>query len=179
VAMSHKAFTFDWTRFDADDLYRIVVKALSSGDTAELGAYIDANLKDLKDPYEGKSLPKDWREMLENRDVHELADFALTRFYDPSQDWGIWDQWRAVDERLPAPDQVALLGTSLGSDGKYFDPGREGSYFQTLSQVSESLERLRNFRLPGLEDYRRKSLDRFEQLLVRCVESGSGLYVTF
>jgi hypothetical protein len=63
--------------------------------------------------------------------------------------------------------------------GEYFDPGREGSYFQTPSQVSESLSRVRKFHLPGLEDYRRKSLERFTELLKECVESRSGLYVTF
>lgn len=177
--MSHKAFAFDWTRFEADELYRIVVKALSSGDTGELAVYIDANLEDLKDPYEGDPLPDDWREMLENRDVQEFADYALTRFYDPSEDWGIWDQWRAIDERLPEPDQAVLLGTPLGSDGEYFDPGREGSYFQTPTQVSESLSRVRKFQMPDLEDDRRKSLDRFTELLEECVESRSGLYVTF
>lgn len=179
MAMSHKAFAFDWSAFEADDLYEIVVKALSSGDTAGLAAYIDENLEDLKDPYEGDPLPEDWRTMLANHDVDELADFALTRFYDPAEDWGIWDQWLAIQERLPELDQAALLGTPLGLNGKYFDPGREGSYFQTPSQVSESLNRIRRFCLPDLEDCRRESLDRFKELLQECVESSSGLYVTF
>jgi hypothetical protein len=177
--MSHKAYAFDWSSFERDELHGILLDSLSTGDPAGLIRYIDAHLDDLKDPYEGDQLDEDWRKMLENRDVHEYGDFALTRFYDPAEDGGIADQWRVIDKWLAEADQEAFLGTPLGQAGAYFDPGRQGSYFQTPRQVVNSLARARRFKLPDLQDYQRESLERFKGLLAECVETESGLYVTF
>ncbi len=177
--MSHKAYAFDWSAFEKDELYRIVLTALASSNPSEIIRYIDANLEFIRDPYEGDRLSDDWKELLENHDVHEFADFALTRFYDPAEDCGISDQWRAIDQRLPAIDRAALLGTRLGSNGQYFDPGRQGSYFKRPDEVNESLNRVQKLHLPGLEDYRKQSLKRFKELLEDCVETGRGVYVTF
>ncbi len=175
MSMSHKAFVFDWTEFVQDELHTLLPAALASGDTDALVRYIDANLDDLADPYEGEPLTVDWEEMLRSRDVQELADFAMTRFYDPTDDRGLWDQWRTIDARLPPEDQAALRGEPFAT----FDPGRQGSCFQTPQQVAASLARARGFDLPDLEDYQRGSLDRFLELLAECEATGSGLYVTF
>jgi hypothetical protein len=177
--MSHKAYAFDWPAFEGDELHSLLLAALTTGEPAGLIRYIEAHPDDLKDPYEGDPLGEDWRDMLENWDVHEYGDFALTRFYDPAEDSGIWDQWRAIDRRLGEADRAALLGTPFGPPGAYFDPGRQGSYFQTPEQVGRSLARVRRFELPELEDYQRTSLERFEELLAECKEARSGLYVTF
>jgi hypothetical protein len=179
MGMVHKAFAFDWLAFEASDLYGIVLQALASGGIEELTAYIEAHRSELKDPYEGDPLPEDWQDLLESRDVHELTDFALTQFYDPAEDGGLWYQWRAIQERLPEADQEVLLGTALESEGNCFDAGRLGSYFQTPSEVQDSLNRLRQFQLPDLDDDCQESLDRFQELLEECVEADSGLYVTF
>jgi hypothetical protein len=179
MSMSHKAYAFDWLAFEGNELHGILLAAFSSGDPAGLIRYIEAYRGDLKDPYEGDSLDEDWRDMLEKRDVHEYADFALTRFYDPAEDCGLGDQWRAIDDRLPEADQVALLGTPFGPPGAYFDPGRLGSYFQTPKQVAQSLACLRRLKLPDLEEYQRESLERFADLLAECKEAGRGLYITF
>lgn len=179
MSMSHKAYAFDWLAFEHDELHGLLLAALTSGDIAGLIRYIEAHRDDLKDPYEGDPLNEDWGNMLENRDVHEYGDFALTRFYDPAEDCGIWDQWRTIDRLLPEADRATLLGTPLGLPGAYFDPGRLGSYFQTPKLVARSLARVQRFKLPDLEDYQRESLERFAELLEQCKEAGSGLYVTF
>jgi hypothetical protein len=179
MAMSHKAFAFDWNAFERDELYAHLPAALSSGDPTGLIRYIEAHLEYLKDPYEGNPLGDDWQDILETRDVHNCGDFALTRFYDPVKDSGIWDHWRAIDRQLSKADQAALLGMPFGPSGAYFDPGRLGSYFQTPNQVIRSLARVCQIALPGLTDYQRKALERFQKLLEECQETGHGLYVTF
>jgi hypothetical protein len=54
--------------------------ALSSGDERRLARYIEVNRDYIKDRYEGGPLFDDWKDRLRNYDVHEFADFALTRF---------------------------------------------------------------------------------------------------
>jgi hypothetical protein len=179
MSMSHKAYAFDRSAFERDKLHGLLPGALSADDPAELARYIEAHRTELKDPYEGAPLPEDWQDMLGNRDVQEYGDFALTRFYDPAEDWGVGDAWMAIDRRLPEADQAALLGSPFGPLGAYFDPGCLGSYFQTPPQVVASLDRVRRSPWPDLEDDPRESLKRFEALLARCTESGSGLYITF
>jgi hypothetical protein len=179
--MSHKAYAFDWSAFARDELHRILLDALASGDTNGLIRYIEANRDHLKDPYEGGPLSDDWnwKDMLENFDVHEFGDFALTRFYDPAKDSGLGNEWLTINERLSEADQGVLLGTPFGSSSEYFDPGRQGSYFQTPRQLVKSLARVERIELPDLEDHQRKSLEWFKDLLQECAGAGSGLYITF
>jgi hypothetical protein len=177
VTMSHKAYAFDWSAFARDELHSILLDALSSGVTNGLIRHIEANRDHLKDRYEGGPLSDNWQDMLWNRDVHEFGDFALTRFYDPAGDRGIGDEWRAIDEHLSEADQAVLLGTPLGSSRAYFDPGRQGSYFQTPQEVLISLARVEKIELSDVEE--RESLERFKELLEECAEADSGLYVTF
>jgi hypothetical protein len=178
VGMCHKAFAFDWHGFEQDQLHDLLAQALETNDTAALKAYIETNRHFLKDPCEGEPLDNNWLTMLENRDVHEFGDFALTRFYDPTDDFGIWDQWKDVDEILPDNAKAATLGVSFCRNGNHFDPGRLGSYFQTPDQVRDTFALLAQFELP-LDDYQQKSFARFKEGLKDCISSNLGLYVTF
>lgn len=170
MAMSHKAYAFDWRRFEFD-LYPLVEDALAANDPAVLEAFIEAHRHALTDPYEGQPLPEDWRAVLENRDVHEYGDYALTRFYDPADECGIAEDWAEISHRLPTVAVDALHGFSIGPPDRLFDPGRYGSYFQTPDQVRESLAALTPLGLPELA--------RFVELLERCVADGRGVYITF
>jgi hypothetical protein len=170
--MSHKAYAFDWPAFEKDELPRLLVRALESGDPATIARYIAAHREHIKDPYEGLPIDEGWEATLGNRDVHEYGDFALTRFYDPAEDQGIAESWLAVDAELAEQDRSALLGSRLGVPGHEFDPGRQGSYFQTPEQVAESLRRFDRFAHDG-------RLKTYVQLLRGCVADGLGVYVTF
>lgn len=170
MAISHKAFAFDWRGFEVD-LHPRLENALVADDPSELEAFIDDHRESLTDPYEGEPLPESWREALENRDVHEYGDYALTRFYDPSDDFGIHDEWSEVSDQLSEAAANALLGISVGPPERLFDPGRYGSYFQTPGQVRESLSVLKPLGVPELA--------RFVELLEQCVQEGRGMYVTF
>jgi hypothetical protein len=147
VSMSHKAYAFDWSAFARDELHNILLDALSSGDTNGLIRYIEANQDHIKDYYEGGPLSDNWRNVLANFDVQEFGDFALTRFYDPQKDSGLGIEWRGIDEHLSETDQAVLLGTPFGSSSAYFDPGRQGSYFQTPREVVRSLARVQRIEL--------------------------------
>ena len=105
--------------------------------------------------------------------MHEYGDFALTRFYDPADDRGVGNAWVGIDASLPEQDRPALLGRPLGRAGREFDPGRQGSYFQTPEQVVESLRRVQ--RLSEYQDVLRGYIE----LLRACAAGRRGVYVTF
>jgi len=170
VSLSHKAYAFDWRSFEFD-LHLLLEEALAADDPSAIEAFIDGNRESLTDPYEGDALPEDWRSGLENRDVHEYGDYALTRFYDPADDFGIAEKWGEVSKRLPEEAANALLGFTIGPPERPFDPGRSGSYFQTSAQVRESLAALKPLGV--------RELAAFVQLLERCAPEGRGVYVTF
>ena len=163
MGMSHKAYAFDWHGFEFD-LHPWLEAALAADNPAELESFIDDNRASVTDPYEGDPLPEDWRAGLENRDVHEFGDYALTRFYDPADDCGVGSAWMSISNQLPEAAANALLGFSVGPPGRLFDPGRYGSYFQTPAQVRESLAVLKPLDVPELA--------RFVELLERCAAEG-------
>lgn len=171
MSMSHKAYAFDWRTFKDDELHRILLESLKTGDTAAIANYIEAHREEIKDPY-GGPIEQGWQATLGDLDVHEYGDLALTRFYDPADDRGIGDSWLAVDAMLEEQDRTALLGCPLGEARREFDPGRQGSYFQTPGQVVESLRRVERV---GHTDV----LQSYTQLLRACAVSGLGVYVTF
>jgi hypothetical protein len=177
--MFHKANAFDWRAFERDELPELLSRALETNDTSGLLAYVERNQHVLKDPYEGDPLDDDWQALLENHDVHEFGDFALTRFYDPAADRGLGYSWNEIDDALPEEGRRALLGCSPGPAHNRFDPGRYGSYFQTPQRVAESLALVRGFDLSRLDGQDRRVLERFKGLLEECLTAGLGLYVTF
>lgn len=170
MSLEHKAYAFDWTRFEFD-LLPILTAALATNDATELEKYIDLHRAELTDPYEGEPLPSDWRTMLESGDVQEYGDFALTRFYDPADCRGIGYEWACLSEELPEPVARAMLGFPIGPREHLFDPGRCGSYFQTAECVRRSLVELKPMGSIVLTD--------FVSLLERCAAGSQGLYTTF
>jgi hypothetical protein len=171
MSMSHKAFSFDWKAFESDELFRLLIEALQSNEVSSLIGYIKNYHTELKDPYEGEPLDRNWREMLANHDVYEYGDFALTRFYDPAADLGVAEEWIEVDNLLADPDREAFLGFPIRCANNVFDPGRMGSYFQTPEQVSTSLIIVDKLAIEAVKS--------FKKLLEDCSQSGSGIYVTF
>jgi hypothetical protein len=125
MSMSHKAYAFDWDRF------------------------------------ENELLPI----------LEQFADFALTKYYDPSRDFGVHEHWIRLDDELPKPARNALLGFPVGPAGSLFDPGALGAYFQTPSMIAASLAALESHRHPELKIYL--------GLLRTITQSRGGLYVTF
>lgn|GEM_PF-1032814 len=177
LTLAHQAYAFDYASFH-DELRPLLLKALAAKDSAELGRFIDANLAQLTDPYEGEPLVKGWRGLLENGDVHELGDFALTKYYDSDLDIGLDIDWEAIGDLLEKSgvSPTMVLGTTLGPVEAPFDPGREGAYFQTAAEVSEALGQLQALlqKQPGLAS----DLAPLQGMLQQAARSRRGLYVT-
>lgn len=171
MSLSHKAFALDGHAFEVQ-LAPTLRQALLQGDTSALQAFIDTHWESLKDPYEGEPLSPDWRSQLEAGDVQELADFALTRYYDPKADFGIGEEWGGRDPDLPGVQRQALLGAALEEGGQAFDPGRMGSYFQDPGCAALSLQVLGQVDDGG-------AMGAFKRGLQQAVRAGCGAYITF
>ena len=171
MSMLHRAFAFDWGRFDRE-LRPTIERALRADDVALIRAWCEAQVADLSDPYEGEPLPVDWERQLERADVQEFADYALTAFYDVSADFGLDDDWLEVESTLDDAVRAALLGTVVSSGGHNFDPGRMGSYFRAPAELPHVLRLLRSTNIARLLRYA-------SDVEAACANSGLGIYVTF
>lgn len=171
VSFDHKAFSFDWFSFQ-HELAPVLARALSANEAAAVAAFVDSHRNACSSPYDGEPLDAGWQETLENGDLQEIADFALTKYYDPSADHGLNGSWADVESRMAPTGRAALLGSPfVAPAGTLFDPGRMGSYFQSPERVHASLETLRKLGFPELAA--------FVEFLTVVVADSRGLYVTF
>jgi len=176
--LEHKAFVFDWDGFHRE-LSSILSASLDDGSPDVLRSFVNTNIALLRDPYEGESLDASWESMIEHPDPHQYGDVALTKYYDPQQDIGLGFDWEKIQGMLARElggNAALLLGTPFGPSGNFFDPGKQGSYFQSPSMVKENIGIVRKLRsrahlldvLPAVEAMFRSS-----------EVSEKGLYVTF
>jgi hypothetical protein len=170
MSMSHKAFVFDWEAFHSE-LAPLLAASLEDGDLDRLLQFGDRHRHFLRDPYEGERLGENWASTLGVGDTQEVAEFVLTRYYDPTEDGGLGEAWQEIDAHLDAEQRLALLGQPFGSEESPFDPGKMGSYFQDCDTARKSLELLRRMDIP--------EFSRFLSLLEQALSSSKGLYVTF
>lgn len=170
MSMDHKAFAFDWDAFESE-LLPVLTQALETSDTAALKAFIDEHRESLVDPVSEDLLAEDWQDTLVSGDVQELADLALTKYYEPTEDCGLGEWWDEINKSLAPAAGAALLGTPLKGGAQVFDPGRMGAYFQSPTQTGASAKALGSVSMPDVEEYR--------DFLKGCAEDGMGVYVTF
>lgn len=171
MSFDHKAFAFDWDSFQTE-MAGVLSRALVTGDASSLERFVDSNLSSCSSPCGGGRLDRNWRRSLGMAGLQEVADFALTKYYDPTQDQGLHEAWSDIDSVLSMEGKVALLGTPFGERAdKIFDPGLMGSYFQTPERVRASLATLRGVGASELHAYTR--------FLATVVSAAKGLYVTF
>lgn len=170
--MEHKAFVFRYSAFKAE-LLPLLEEALVTGDPSPLAAFIESERESFRDPYEGEPLDDDWQSLLDIADVHQYGDFALTRYYNPTEDIGLGHAWGEVERLLESRlgGSGAILGRPVGAEGVLFDPGKMGSYFQSNEDVQRNLAEVEQVREPMLNSV--------VALLRRAVEEGTGIYVTF
>jgi len=173
MSFDHRAFAFEWNAFQRE-LVLLLAKALTGDDAKGLERFVDENLGACSNPNDGEALGVDWRNTLGAGDVQEIADIALTKFYDPSADGGLHELWSSVEEKLEPRARRALLGSPFEVRGVCFDPGKMGAYFQSPDEVTVSLATLRELDLSeGVE------LDEFAAFLATVAAESKGLYVTF
>lgn len=177
--MEHKAFLLDEKTFQ-NELSPILYEALEHNNAAPLQFFIEENLEQLTDPYEGEPLDEDWKTMLELRTPEEYGDFALTKYYRVCDDIGLGEDWDEMDDYFREWQEdlsVTILGKPFGPTEDYFDPGKMGSYFQSPEEVAESLEKL--IEHARAFPQRKHQLAQAIELLEKAVQAGQGLYVTF
>jgi hypothetical protein len=114
-------------------------------------------------------------------DVHQYGDLALTKYYRPDDDIGLGAEWEEQAALLATAGlgREMLLGHPLGPAGgqPYFDPGKMGSYFQSMGEVRDQLRQLDRlgFHRPEIA----KQVQPVRTMLDQAASAGSGLYVTF
>ncbi len=170
MSFSHKAYEFDWEAFRAE-LAPVLNRCLADSQAQPLIDFVNRHRESVSDPYEGEPLDADWEDRLEIADVQELADYALTRYYDPTSDCGLAEAWMDLEATLDGDSRRALFGEAFGPPGHPFDPGKMGSYFQSPDAVKESAIVLQRQGTAGLRGYLR--------LLEAASRANKGVYVTF
>lgn len=170
MSMEHKAFEFDWQAFEGE-LLGVLVCSLEQDNKDELISFIDKNHQSIKDPYKGEPIDTDWKENIEVGDIQEYVDYALTKYYEPCEDYGLGYDWAEIDDSMPEEVKNALLGKSINGGGTNFDPGRMGSYFQSPEELQRSLSKLK--------DQGRDELSDFINFMSACITNNKGMYVTF
>src|SRR5436190_12267583 len=151
MSMDHKAYKLEYERFESE-LAPIIVRALQTGQVTELRSFVESNLAELKDPDEGEPLGPNWREFVEparsngaDLEVQLWGDLALTKYYNPAEVDGLSTEWQDLDEQLTGAGVDAtrvVLGRQLRGNGNVFDPGRQGAYFLSPSDVRDALKLL-------------------------------------
>lgn len=180
MSFEHKAFIFDFSAFTRE-LKPLLESSLCSGDFDKVRNFIVDNKSVLVDPYEGEPLGETWEDMIEDRDIHQYGDFALTKYYSPTDDQGLGGEWETFQESISnfrKLDFSPFLGLPLGVDGNFFDPGKMGSYFQTEDEVGESLIKIKEVDWE-LGNELLDSLKGYTELLERAAREKKGIYVTF
>ena len=150
---------------------------MRTGDCSTLREFIENQIANLCDPYEGEPLSEDWEAMLETLDAHQYGDFALTTYYDPLEDVGLgydWERSEHILSTLAEESKFPILGFTIGPDGEPFDPGKMGTYFQSEALVVENLRAIEKaFELDT------SSVALPLRILRLAATAGKGLYVTF
>ena len=176
MSLNHNAFVFAHAAFEAE-LRPTLDRALETSDVQLLASWIEANRSALCDPYEGEELPADWESLLTAQDVQEYADFALTKYYDPSDSIGLDEDWAEVEAELArlGLSLDIIQGSPFGPAVARFDPARSGAYLQSPATVRAHLQQVEAALLePPAEP---GSLELARDLLAAAVSQG--LYVTF
>jgi hypothetical protein len=179
MSIDHKAYSFDYDGFNAE-LRPVLEESLRSGDVGPLAEFIRENFAALKDPYEGEPLAENWQDLLDYEDAEEYGDFALTKYYDPSDNLGVGSEWAALQDLLVnelPPGTPFTLGHTVGPAGNLFDPGRMGSYFMSDEEAESRMDALRDLveEKPAL----RPKLERLLEMYETISRSGKGAYQTF
>ena len=146
MSMIHKAYCFDTKAFD-NDLREIITKCVDGNNLSELRSFICDNVEFLSSPYSFDALDEDWQDELENGEIQELSDFALTRYYDVSDDIGLEESWNSLLESLKAIKMLNdysyyVIGEEFSVGDFCLDPGGMGLGFVDVNEITNIKEEL-------------------------------------
>ncbi|MFC4476045.1 hypothetical protein [Flavobacterium chungangensis] len=191
MSIEHKSFLFNTSAF-TKELSEIILTAGETDNEKLLISFINQNLNDLKSPYSGEELTSAWIEELETEDIQELADFAMTKYYNPDEELGLSYSWELLLESFDELDlkfnnEYYILGKSLDSENFTLDPGRMGLGFIDSQQISSIHKELISLKQNFINIFETESLDKeviqaYEELIEiyeEAKESNCGLLMTF
>jgi hypothetical protein len=172
MSMEHKAFVFDYGRFQAE-LAPVLYAALESGIVDDLLSFIGGHRAELRTPDEGDPLPPNWEPTLRAEGVDRAGEVALTLYFNPLRDIGLDYGWQALGPLFPNP--ATVLGVPFGPAGHLFDPGKMGAWFQSPEMARKYLALVQEVacRRPEVD------LSRCLAMFGKAVEEEKGLYVKF
>ncbi|WP_025699913.1 hypothetical protein [Paenibacillus durus] len=146
MGMEHKAYLFDTDNFNKE-LSNIIITSGATNDVDSLMVFIVEKIGTVRSVYTGELLNKEWEKELENGEVQELADFAMTCYYSPEKELGLSYAWDALLEALNMmstkfhPDYY-ILGRPLESELFKLDPGGMGLGFVYAEDISSMYNEL-------------------------------------
>lgn len=189
--MNHKSFLFNTSDF-SKELSEIILNAGNTGNEDLLISFINENLEHLKSPYSGEELFEDWTEELENENIQELADFAMTKYYNPDEELGLSHNWDSLLQSFDKLDlkfnaDYYILGKSLKFNNFTLDPGMMGLGFISSDHISSMYLELLNLKPRFIDIFETNDLDSelinsFEKLIKMykgANEAECGLLMTF
>ncbi|MBL0736342.1 hypothetical protein JI750_05565 [Flavobacterium sp. GN10] len=189
--MEHKSFLFNTSAF-IKELSEIILTAGDTENETLLISFINENLDNLKSPYSGEKLTKEWHEELETEDIQELADFALTKYYNPDQELGLSFVWESLLELFDDLDlkyncEYYILGEFLSYKNFTLDPGKMGLGFVNSEHITDIHRELISLKeafadICETENFDEKIINVYEELIMiyqEAKESNCGLLMTF
>lgn len=189
--MEHKSFLFNTSAF-TKELSEIILTAGETNNEELLISFINQNLDHLKSPYSGEELTSEWLEELETEDIQELADFAMTKYYNPDEELGLSYVWESLLELFDDLDlkynrEYYILGESLNFKNFILDPSKMGLGFVNSEHVNDIHRELvslkENFAaICETENFDEKTINVYEELIEiyqEAKESNCGLLMTF
>ena len=143
MSMIHEAYLFDSALFERE-LVDVIAAAVRRDDLQPIYEFIDRHIENCTSPYSGEELDECWREELEEQDIQELCDFALTRYYDAEDDIGLGYSWDALLNALKFLDlkfnaEYYVWGQEFSVDDFVLDPGGMGMGFVEAEDVADML----------------------------------------
>lgn len=150
MGMEHKSFLFDTDKFKKE-LMLTIIKSVEVNSSEMLLTFINTNLSEIQSPYTGDSLTDGWEEEINNGDIQELSDFALTKYYSPDEELGLAYDWDALLEAidgLPLKLQrdYYILGQPLETESFVLDPGAMGMGFVFAEDIPGMYQELVSLR---------------------------------
>lgn len=157
MSIEHKAYVFDTKNFNKE-LRKIILISGNTKNQSLLKNFINSKIGVVKSPYSGDLINIGWEKELENGDIQELADFAITCYYSPGEEMGIsyaWDAVLTTLNRLPLKfnSDYYILGNTLETEIFKLDPGGMGLGFINAEDIPKMYNELNNLK----EDFIEKS----------------------
>lgn len=148
MSISHKAYLFDYARFDAE-LAVSLYTALEADSVTDLRRFINEHRMSLIDFGTEQPPGPDWESSIDPAyRVQQYADLALTRYYGTGDDRGLGHRFDALGAYLDTVTAwgknpgALICGWLFGPPGRRLDPGSMGTGLVCEAEIGDVLRRM-------------------------------------